>query len=186
MVRNDRSKYTHFNVSRRWRIWVMDVPGDIIIGVDYLDTPHADGKWINLVHLDETKHGFFHAHIPPKVDEKIPLGTGLSKEDKLQKGFQVLAEYAKNKQIGYDDDILSPEDVWLELRQQVLDDKAAKGSAHHNVSIEATAHIVQSINKNIQKDKQYLASKRPRPTCSASKNIVLLQVGRNPSAPAMF
>lgn len=106
MIRNDRSKYTHFNVSSRWRIWVMDVPGDIIIGVDYLDKPHPDGQWHNLVHFDETKHGFFHAHLPSKIDERIPLGVGLSRANKLETGFGVLAEYAKNGQISYEGDIL--------------------------------------------------------------------------------
>jgi hypothetical protein len=144
MVRDDRAKYTHFNAASRWRIWVVDEPGDVVIGVDHLSAPQPNGSWENVARLDESSHDSYHAHIPPNIDERISIGTGLSREEKIEVGFNLLSRLAVEGKIQHYDDILSEQDVWSQLPEQVLTKRAANGSTHHNVSIGGTARIIQN------------------------------------------
>jgi hypothetical protein len=116
-----------------------------VLGVDYLDAPQPHGKWCNVARLDESSHESFHAHLPSEEGISIMIGVGLSREEKIKLGFQELARFAKEGRIFQGDDVCSPEEIWQALQPQVFEQKAAKGSTHHNVSITGTARIVSNL-----------------------------------------
>src|SRR5680860_684795 len=115
-MRIDRKQYTHTHAGSRWRIRVLDEPGDIVIIIGYIDGL----KEKNVLRCDKSGHEQYHIHGVPDMDTRVVIPDALSREQKTEKGFKAISVLAKAGVIKIGDDVLSEKDIWQEIKQNVL------------------------------------------------------------------
>jgi len=142
MVHKDKARYSHTNAASSWRIMIQDEPRDCVITLQHRHIVNGKLKWYGMVHLDQSAHDSYHAHMNKGDKGTIDIGTNLSKEEKLSQGMAFLKSMAQEQKISYRNDYLRPEDVHMELTSQVVNKIAKDGTTAHSVSINATAAII--------------------------------------------
>jgi hypothetical protein len=144
MVHKNAAEYTHSFAHSNWRILIQDDHNDLVITWQHYHHNEGKLKWIGMGHLDQTDHGNYHAHMNEDKDDKkrISIGVNLSDTEKLQKGMTFLKLKAKQRQICYENDYLSPEDIHMGLVPQLHKKAAINGTRANSVSINATAAII--------------------------------------------
>jgi hypothetical protein len=151
-LRKDKAQYIEYPVDNNWRFSVIDEPNDIVMRVDFFNTDEKPGAWRHIARIEQSGHPKFHVHLPGS-DERINIGKDLSREQKLEIGFEVLRQHAEQGHIKYKAFIFKPSPLWESIKGQILNREIPLGSTTNAKSIGGTARIVGSLDiKHIGKD----------------------------------
>lgn len=124
-----------------WRFSIIDEPGDIVMRLDHSD----DGKWHNVVRLEQSSHEMFHIHLPGH-NGAIDISPFLSDEEKVKIGVATIQKHVSERAVFCKDDYCPSSDAWEEIKNKMLNKAVRPGTTSSSISITATARIITNFD----------------------------------------